>query len=304
MPTNRLQHLGAVGLAVTVGLAATSGVASAPATGSRLVADATASSKIALVDRGSFVVACSFSHRNHDDPIVFPRQPGRSHDHTYFGNRSTNAFSTPASLRKHRRTPCHLSGRADFAAYWAPTLFTRGRAVKPLGLLAFYVRRTHARVDRFPAGLKMIAGDMNARSPQPRRVTSWSCANEPNFLEPRPDPGSKRGARIPDCDSTVGVLRLQVNFPNCWDGSRLDSANHKSHMAYSAKGACTRSHSVEVPALTLFVYYNYGISDGPSSELSSGGQFSAHADFVNAWKQAGLAALVNRYLNHVVRKRR
>jgi Domain of unknown function (DUF1996) len=301
MTRNRLQHLGAVGLAVTVGLAASFVVPSAPATGYRLVADAKASSKIALIDKGSFLVACGFSHRNHDDPIVFPRQPGRSHDHTYFGNRSTNAFSTPASLRKHRRTPCHLSGRADSAAYWVPTLFIRGRAVKPLGLLANYARRTHARVDPFPAGLKMIAGDAHARSPQPSRVTSWSCADEPNFFEPRLDRGSKRGARIPDCDSTVGVLRLQVNFPNCWDGSRLDSANHKSHMAYSAQGVCPRSHSVEVPALTLFVYYDYGISGGPSSELSSGGRFSAHADFVNAWKQAGLAALVNRYMG---RKRR
>ena len=255
-------------------------------------------------------MACSFSHRNHDDPIVFPRQPGRSHDHTFFGNRSTNAFSTPASLRKHRRTSCGprppLSRRriGDSAAYWAPTLFDRGRVVKPLGLQAHYVRRTHARVDPFPARLKMIAGDMNSRSPQRRRVTSWSCADWPNVLEPREDPGSKRGSRIPYCDSTDGILRLQVNFPNCWDGSRLDSANHKSHMAYSAQGACPRSHPVEVPALTLFVYYDYGSASGPSSELSSGGQFSAHGDFVNAWNQRKLAGLVNTYLNHPPRERR
>ena len=47
---------------------------------------------------------CTFSHRNQDDPILYPRQPGRSHDHTYFGNRSTNAMSTPASLRRAPRT--------------------------------------------------------------------------------------------------------------------------------------------------------------------------------------------------------
>ena len=45
---------------------------------------------------GYFAVACGFSHRNQDDPIVYPRERGRSHDHTYFGNSSTNAFSTPA----------------------------------------------------------------------------------------------------------------------------------------------------------------------------------------------------------------
>jgi hypothetical protein len=32
---------------------------------------------------GYFAVACGFSHRNQDDPIVYPRERGRSHDHTY-----------------------------------------------------------------------------------------------------------------------------------------------------------------------------------------------------------------------------
>jgi hypothetical protein len=84
---------------------------------------------------GYFAVVCGFSHRNMDDPIVFPRQAGRSHDHTYFGARSTNAFSSPASLREDGRTTCRL--RADTAAYWAPTLLVRGQAVEPLALVAY-----------------------------------------------------------------------------------------------------------------------------------------------------------------------
>jgi Domain of unknown function (DUF1996) len=233
---------------------------------------------------GYFAVACGFSHRNMDDPIVFPRQPGRSHDHTFFGNRSTDAFSTPASLREEGRTTCQL--RADTAAYWAPTLFVDGRAVEPIAVVAYYVRRTSDEVDPFPAGLKVIAGDANARAAQSSQVTSWSCAVR----------GAERSSTIPTCSGARrGGLRLQVNFPGCWDGDRLDSANHKSHMAYSTNGACPSSHPVEVPALSLLIYY--GVSGGPGSELSSGGQFSAHADFVNAWNQATLARLVDRYLN-------
>ena len=50
MSTNRIPHLGAVGLMVAVGLAAASGAASAPATGSRFAAgSAQASWKIAFV---------------------------------------------------------------------------------------------------------------------------------------------------------------------------------------------------------------------------------------------------------------
>jgi Domain of unknown function (DUF1996) len=232
---------------------------------------------------GYFAVACGFSHRNQDDPIVHPGHRGRSHDHTYFGNTSTNAFSTPASLRKAGRTTCRLP--ADTAAYWAPTLFVGGRAVEPLGAVASYFRRTFDSVRPFPAGLKVVAGDAMARSPQSRRVTSWSCG--------RRDAAT---SRLPTCSARWDSgLRLTVNFPDCWDGRRLDSADHQSHMAYSSNGRCPSSHSVEVPAISLVIYY--GVAGGPSAELASGGRFSGHADFVNAWDQRTLAALVDRYLN-------
>jgi Domain of unknown function (DUF1996) len=231
---------------------------------------------------GYFAVACGFSHRNQDDPIVYPRQRGRSHDHTYFGNTSTDAFSTPASLRAGGRTTCRLP--ADTAAYWAPTLFVGGRAVEPLGAVVYYLNRTLARVKPFPAGLKVIAGNAAARSPQSRRVTHWSCG--------RRDASST----LPTCSERRGPgLQLTVNFPNCWDGRHLDSADHKSHMAYSSGGRCPSSHPAEVPAISLVVYY--GVSGGPNAELASGGDFSGHADFVNAWDQRTLAALVGRYLN-------
>jgi hypothetical protein len=231
-----------------------------------------------------FAVRCGFSHRNQDDPIVHPGEPGRSHDHTFFGNRSTNAFSTPASLGDDGRTTCN--DRADTSAYWAPTLYVSGRAVEPLALFATYARRTSRPVDPFPAGLRVIAGDANARRAQSTRVTFWSCAV----------PRAERSSTIPRCPGTRrGGLRLHVSFPDCWDGTRLDSADHKSHMAYSSHAACPRSHPVAVPALALVVHYP--LSGSRSAELASGGQFSGHADVLNAWNQDALASRVNRYLN-------
>jgi hypothetical protein len=231
---------------------------------------------------GYFAVACGFSHRNQDDPIVYPRERGRSHDHTYFGNSSTNAFSTPASLRAAGRTTCRLPD--DTAAYWAPTLYSRARAVEPLGAVIYYLRRTFARVQPFPAGLKVVAGNAAARSPQSRRVTFWSCSK------------LDASSTVPTCPAKLGSsLRLTVNFPNCWDGRRLDSADHKSHMAYSSRGRCPSSHPFEVPALSVVIYY--GVAGGRTAALASGGDFSGHADFINAWDQRTLAALVDRYLN-------
>jgi Tol biopolymer transport system component len=234
-----------------------------------------------------YPVRCGFSHRNRDDPIVSPGKPGSSHDHTFFGNGSMDAFSTLASLRAGGRTTC--SDRADRSAYWAPTLYVAGRAVEPLALIATHTRRTVRPVDPFPAGLKVIAGDANARKAQSSLVTSWSCAGTP----------AARSSTIPSCPVTRrGGLRLHVSFPDCWDGKRLDSADHKSHMAYSLRGACPRSHPVALPALSLAV--RYPVSGGRDTELASGGQFSGHADFFNAWNQAALASWVKRYLNRTL----
>jgi hypothetical protein len=66
-------------------------------------------------------------------------------------------------------------------------------------------------------------------------------------------------------------------------------------MAYSVDGSCPASHPVSVPALTLIV--GYASAGGANAELASGGQFSGHADFINAWDQGVLLRLVDRYLN-------
>jgi hypothetical protein len=231
--------------------------------------------------RGYFAIGCAFSHRNNDDPIIYPGRAGLSHNHTFFGNRTTNASSTPASLRGEA-TSCKLA--ADTAAYWVPTLFVNSRAVNPLGATVYYIRRTTGPVQAFPAGLKVIAGDATATRAQSAQVTYWLCGRVA-ATSPAGCPAGFRSERV----------RLVVKFPNCWNGSSLDSANHKSHLAYSSGGACPASHPVAVPALAIVVHYP-ALGAGPIA-LSSGGQFSGHADFVNAWDQDTLERLVARYLN-------
>jgi hypothetical protein len=235
--------------------------------------------------RGYFAIGCGFSHRNNDDPIIHPGRSGLSHNHTFFGNTATDASSTPASLRGGTTT-CRL--RADTAAYWVPTLFVDGRAVTPRGAIAYYIRRTRGPVQAFPAGLKIIAGDATATRAQGARVTYWLC-------------GRLASTSLASCPEGFRSDRvsLVVKFPNCWNGTSLDSANHKSHLAYSTDGACPASHPVAVPALAIVVRYP-PLGSGPIA-LSSGGQFSGHADFINAWDQETLQRLVDRYLNRARR---
>lgn len=270
--------LGVVGLALVAGIA----VSAATAAGG---GGSTPAAKGGRVLAGvNFVSECKFVHFLPDDPIVYPGQPGKSHDHTFVGNTSTDAGSTLASLRA-AGTTCQRPN--DTAAYWMPTLIVDGQPVTPLGATIYYRRNTMARVHAFPAGLEMIAGDSKATTPQSKRITYWNCGVA-GGVPPSDAP--------PACPGGRGQgLRLHVIFPSCWDGTSLDSADHKSHMAYASAGACPADHPVAVPAITLI--YRYPVSGAHELALSSGGVYSAHADFFNAWKQAALTRLVNVCLN-------
>jgi hypothetical protein len=236
----------------------------------------------------NFVENCRYSHQAPDDPIVFPGKPGASHQHTFVGNRTTNAFSNFGSLRSGATT---CMRQDDTAAYWVPTLYQGTTPVFPQGATIYYRRGTVAEVSPFPNNLRMIAGNAAATSPQGVRVTFWSCGAES---------GVDRSATVPTCPDTRGsFLRLHIRFPECWDGRSLDSADHKGHMAYATRAGCPSTHPVEVPQITQI--YRYATRGGEGFSLASGGQYSGHADFVNAWKPGTLKKLVDGCLNELVR---
>ena len=235
----------------------------------------------------NFVENCRYSHQAPDDPIVFPGQPGLSHQHTFVGNRTTNAFSSFGSLRSSGTTCLRPE---DTAAYWVPALYQATTEVLPVAATVYYRRGTVAEVSPFPNSLRMIAGDAKATSPQGMRVTFWSCGITS---------GVERSTEVPTCPDTRGsFLRLHIRFPECWDGRRLDSTDHKSHMAYATRAGCPSTHPVEVPQITQI--YGYPSRGGDGFTLASVGVYSAHADFLNAWKPGALRKLVDDCLNALV----
>ena len=237
--------------------------------------------------RVNFIENCRFSHRSPDDPIVFPGKPGASHDHTFVGNRTTSAFSTYRLLRAGG-TSCQR--KDDTAAYWMPTLYQGTTPVFPAAATIYYRRGTLEKVHTFPSNLRMIGGDATATTPQDFRVVFWNCGG---------GDGGSPFSTVPTCPNTSGsALRLHVRFPNCWDGRQLDSRDHKSHMAYALKGRCPSSHPVAMPAITIL--FRYPSLGGAGFSLASGGQFSGHADFLNAWKPSALRRLVDGCLNALV----
>ena len=235
----------------------------------------------------NFVENCRYSHQAPDDPIVFPGKPGLSHQHTFVGNETTNAFSSFGSLRSGTTTCLRQD---DTAAYWVPALYQGSTAVLPVAATIYYRRGTLASVSPFPNNLRVIAGTAKATSPQGMRITFWSCGIAS---------GVDRSAEVPTCPDTRGsFLRLHIRFPECWDGRRLDSSDHSSHMAYAVRGECPSTHPVEVPQITQI--YRYASRGGEGFSLASGGVYSAHADFVNAWKPGALRRLVEGCLNALV----
>jgi hypothetical protein len=238
---------------------------------------------------GLFASPCVFSHRRADDPIVAPGSAGGSHMHDFFGNESTNASSTRASLLSAGDTSCRRGD--DLAGYWIPTLYLGSRAIKP-SFTAYYLvaGRNPAFIRSFPTGLKIVAGNSRTTEPQETSVVNWTCAGEGRKKQRRPRP--------PLC--LKRDLVLTINFPDCWDGVNVDSVDHKSHMAYSVRQrsggrACPASHSTPVPGLRFRVRYR--TRGGPLTRLASGPTTSAHGDFFNTWRQSTLDALVQRCLN-------
>ncbi|MCE7984641.1 MAG: DUF1996 domain-containing protein [Caldilinea sp. CFX5] len=224
---------------------------------------------------GEFVAFCDFSHRLHEDPIVFPGQPHASHSHDFFGNITTDANSTAESLLAGGTTCDPVSDRSS---YWAPTLYdAQGVEVSMERATFYYLVHINAptTLQPFPIGLKIIAGNPKATKPEEAEHIKWSCLGAPD---------SSTGDLI-TCPAG-SKLELLVNYPDCWDGQNLDSANHKSHMAYSAGGVCPATHPVAVPALQFKLRYN--TTGGPGFKLSSGAGYTAHADFFNAWEADAL----------------
>jgi len=250
------------------------------------------------LEEGRFVAACKFSHESRNDPIVSPKKKNAAHLHHFFGNRSTNHKSTPRKLRKRKRSTCT---QKDRSAYWVPALLINGKVVKPDILRAYYTTsgRDPRSIVAPPKGLKAIAGNAYASTPQPEWVTSWMCTNGPVSIVVVKWPSCREGT----------WLALSVNFPDCWDGENLDSPDHASHLAYASVPTlldvyrtCPPTHPVPIPALRMRIIYP--VAGATSNiELSSGGVFSAHADFMNGWPVKQMQALIDNCLRPAKRCR-
>jgi len=244
-----------------------------------------------------FKVTCNLDRQLSDDPIVFPGQPGVSHQHDFFGKLSITASTTTYTQLVNGDDKTTCNDGLDMAAYWSPSLITSDQGiVKPSRVTGYYRRGSkNGLIGAYPDGLKIIAGYRVGYATPSTEITSWQCG-EAALL---------RSATPPNCGSDH--LRAFIRYPDCWDGVNADSADHRSHMAYSVyntgakANVCPSTHPSQVPQLTMYVSYDTVSLGSTVTGLSSGSEDTLHGDFFNGWDRARQLERIDTCLNKLAR---
>jgi hypothetical protein len=211
------------------------------------------------------------------------------------GNTTTDAASTTGSLSAGG-TACVTP--ADRSAYWFPTLYNGDTVILPTGPQVIYYKSgvyDYRTVQPFPKGLRYVVGSPTATQAEfknaPGAVEGWECGDS-----------SKNWDFPANCPAGT-QLNVRMQAPSCWDGVHLDSADHKSHMAYPVADAtnfgrliCPSDHPVALPMLEFKMAFPTA-GDMSAVHLASGRGFSWHYDFMNAWDPTVLAPLVKHCIN-------
>ncbi len=234
------------------------------------------------------------------DPIVYPGEVGLAHLHDPFGQR----LDPHMTHERLRGDPSNCTFKNDTrvddrSAYWVPALYDKAGAKVPVRLANAYYRVKAGMnpndIKPFPRGLKIIAGSADATGPQMqpagykpgKPIVEWKCFAPGNF--------SDFGNLPTDCGQDRYVA-VSVTFPDCAKWGVSDSADHKSHMAYSRFNRCPPEHPLHVMQLNLFVVYD--LHDGRGAYLSSNHQeppnaYGMHADFFDGWGRTQIRKLIS-----------
>ncbi|WP_234106333.1 DUF1996 domain-containing protein, partial [Streptomyces venezuelae] len=173
---------------------------------------------------GSFTVDCGRNeeaHYNQDNLVVSPGlRNGAHHTHAYVGNRSTDAFSTDASLAA-APTTCRGGDRSTY--YWpvlrrpdlpatrpyekAAAHGNTGRILTPADVRIGFHGNPAGKVVPMPRFLRALTGDAvayTARTDEGVKAR-WSCTSLPD----------RATTRYPRCPAGDRLTRTLV-FPSCW----------------------------------------------------------------------------------------
>src|SRR5438309_2006703 len=272
---------------------------------------------------GAFRVFCTAGQISKDDPLFYPGQPGASHLHQFFGNTGTNASSNYQSLRTSGGTTCGQSSTPfNRSAYWYPAMLDGiGNVLKPDYLNLYYkrnplndpmcslssVQHLGQCVDlpngiRFAFGYNMYTGTNGITDPN--NSEHWSIRYECWASEDGTVSNGTATGRywtisdVAAAGCPVGArLMILANSPNCWDGVNLDTADHRSHVAWGTGtyyagqffNACPVDHPYMIPDMEVQIAYTVDATLAKwhvsSDEMVPGAQNGStfHMDYWEGW---------------------
>ncbi|NJC04507.1 hypothetical protein GGQ97_000300 [Sphingomonas kaistensis] len=271
---------------------------------------------------GAFRFICRPGQIAMVDPIVNPGPRGTksNHLHQFFGNTRVYSDSTYASLRAEGGSTCNEVGdpfapgalALNRSAYWQPAMLNgKGSVVRPDWVSIYYKRRPATdpivsdpsnprymgqAVD-LPNGLRFIFGrDMLDLSKPSTGGFRFNCTL-PSGQQTEFDSLGKAIAACPlrpDASGRMASVTTEGEAPACWDGKRLDSPNHRDHVAYPSYGTwgylkCPATHPYVIPFFTMKANFTLdadALKWSLSSDAMAPGQpvgSTYHADFFMAW---------------------
>lgn len=266
--------------------------------------------------RGTFTSECGVNAGglfNSDNVIVAPGvSNGAHHFHDYIGNQSNNAFASDDVLA-NAQTSCVDQG--DKSTYYWPVLRLQngkqerdagapgggtegnaGQIVTAKQVTLTFVGSPRGKVTEMPRLLRIITGDAKAFVNGPTNANaSWSCTG----FEDR-----QLKDKYPLCPSGSDVVRT-FRFQSCWDGRNIDSANHRTHVAFAGPdGSCPEGFRA-IPQLVQRIVY-----DVAAPSLDDGGRtvplfavdsfpeqlhkpVTDHGDFINVFDEDLMREMVD-----------
>ncbi|MDR3084351.1 MAG: DUF1996 domain-containing protein [Streptomyces sp.] len=217
---------------------------------------------------GTFVSSCGVNagkKHNTDNVIVAPGvKNGAHHLHDYVGNQSNDAFADNGTFAA-ARTSCQ--NQQDKSSYYWPVLRVQdgtqdfdqnddgggkegnvGRILTARQAQITFVGSPKGKVVAMPGFLRIITGDAKAFTNGPGNANAhWSCTGFENRVQ--------LTDRYPICPQGSQVVRTFA-FQSCWDGQNIDSANHRTHVAFAgADGSCPSGFRA-IPQLTMRLVYS------------------------------------------------
>ncbi|WSY79340.1 DUF1996 domain-containing protein [Streptomyces sp. NBC_00879] len=217
--------------------------------------------------RGVFDTDCGVNANgkfNPDNVIVAPGvSNGAHHMHDYVGNQANDAFASDDDLAGGETT-CRNQG--DKSTYYWPVLRLRngqnendanadgggkdqnvGEIQTPSQVTLNFVGNPVGKVTAMPRFLRIITGDAKAHvNGNANANASWSCTG----FEDR-----QLKDKYPICPEGSQVVR-SFKFQSCWDGQNIDSANHRTHVAFADQnGRCANGFRA-IPQLVQRIVYN------------------------------------------------